>query len=419
MLKTSRISGFYKLSREERLNLVKDFASLSDEDISMLSNGIPMEIAERMIENVIGKFELPYGIAVNFLINGKEYMIPMVIEEPSVVAAASNAARFMRDGSGIIAKASQPIMIGEIQVVNQSFEKIQREVMKNKTKILGLANSQDELLVKLGGGAKDLEVRKVTEDMSVIYLKVDVRDAMGANIVNTMCEAVADFIEQITSGEVILRIVSNYAIERLVRAKCEIRKELLGEDVIRRILLAQKLAENDVFRAVTHNKGVMNGIIALAIATGNDTRAIEAAVHSYAARNGCYKPITRWYKTKEGNLAGEIEIPLAVGTVGGATVNPLARLSLKILGVKTSKELSEVMAALGLAQNFAALKALATEGIQRGHMSLHARNIAMMAGAKADEIDIVAKKLVAERNIKVTRAKEILRSLRGEKDEKL
>ncbi len=420
--RTSRVSGFYNLPVEERLKFVKDFAGLTDEEVNLISRcgRLSIDLADKMIENVIGTFELPFGIAVNFLINGRDYIIPMVIEEPSVVAAASNAARIMREGGGIFTNSTPPIMIGQIQLVNVlSSRKAAFQILSHKDEILKIANEKDPILVGLGGGAKDLEVRIVESQigpMVIIHLLVDVRDAMGANAVNTMAEAVAPYIEKITGGKVYLRIISNLADRRLVRAYCRIPKNVIGEDLVEGIVYAYHFAASDPYRAATHNKGIMNGIIAVALATGNDTRALEAGAHAYASRSGVYKPLSVWERDENGDLIGWLEMPMAVGIVGGATrSNPLAKISLKILGVKSASELAEVMGAVGLAQNFAALRALASEGIQRGHMKLHARNIAIMAGAIGDEIDKVASEMVRLQVIRVDKAKEILMKIRGER----
>ncbi len=412
MAKTSQVSGFYKLKREERLSKVAEFAGLTDQEAKTLEEGLGLEQAEKMVENVVATFRLPLGIAVNFLINGKEYMIPMATEETSVVAAASNAAKLCRPTGGFKAESTEPIMTGQIQLLTKDAKKAKKAVEGNKNKILELANTKDPRLISLGGGAKDLEARIIKTgkgDMVIIHLYVDVKDAMGANAVNTMCEAVSHLIEELTGGKTLLKIISNLADRRLARSEVTVSKnELGGLDVVDAIIDAYEFAAADPYRAVTHNKGAMNGITAATIATGNDSRAVEAGAHAYAAMKGRYTTITSWEKDKNGNLHGKIEIPLAVGIVGGATMNPSARVNLKILGVKTAKELSEVIASVGLAQNLAALRALSTEGIQRGHMSLHAKNIAMMAGAKGGDIDRVAEAMVMERNINVNRAKEIL-----------
>ncbi len=419
-MKTSRIPGFYNLSVEERARIVKDFAELSDEEISLLKDmRIDLELANRMIENVIGTMELPFGIATNFLINGKDYLIPMAIEEPSVVAAASHAAKLSRPGGGFVTNSTEPIMISQIQVVelkNPHFAKMQ--ILEQKEELIRIANEQDPVLVKVGGGCRDIMARVLDSNMGpmlVVHLLVDVRDAMGANAVNTMAEALAPYIEEITGGKVYLRILSNLAIYRLARARAVWKKDVIGEETVNGVLYAYEFARIDPFRAATHNKGIMNGIDAVLIATSNDWRAVEAGAHAYAAMNGRYTTLTYYEINENGDLVGSIELPLAVGVIGGATsTHPKAKIARKILGVKTAREFAEVLAAVGLAQNFAALRALATEGIQRGHMELHARNIAVMAGAKGDEIDIIAKKLVDEGRVRVDRAREILEEMRKE-----
>jgi len=420
-MKSSRIPRFYQLSPEERLKYVAEFADLTSEEVELLKKhgGLDLSIANRMIENVIGTFGLPLGIATNFLINGKDYLIPMVIEEPSVVAAASNAARMMREGGGILSMSTEPVMIGQVQVVGiKDIEGARFDVLKVKDEILKIANEKDPVLVSLGGGAKDLEVRVVNSPegpMLIVHLLVDVRDAMGANAVNTMAEAVAPYISQITGGKVYLRIISNLADRRLVRAKAVVPKDAVGgEEVAKGIVYAWAFAAADPYRAATHNKGIMNGVDAVVIATGNDWRAVEAGAHAYAARNGRYEPLSRWELNENGDLVGTLEMPLALGIVGGATkTNPLARICLKILRVKTASELAEVVGAVGLAQNLAALRALAAEGIQRGHMSLHAKNIAIMAGAVGDEVDRVAELMVKDGIVRLDKAIEILQKLRG------
>jgi len=419
MGKTSQLPGFYKLSPEERLRVVKEFAGLTDGEMEILrsTGSLELEQADRMVENVIGTTEIPLGIAVNFLINGRDYLIPMAIEEPSVVAAASNAARMARVKGGFRTSSTEPIMIGQIQLTGvRDPSKAKEAILSNKEKIIRIANEQDPMLVKLGGGAKDLEVRVLDTSsgpMAIVHLLVDTRDAMGANVVNTMAEAVAPFIERVTGGRVYLRIVSNLADLRLARAEAIFAKEALGgEEVVDGIIEAYEFAASDPYRCATHNKGIMNGIVAIALATGNDTRALEAGAHAFATTKGGYKPLTTWEKTSEGDLLGKIELPMAVGIIGGATaVHPVAKVCLKILGVKTARELGEVMASVGMAQNLAAIRALAAEGIQFGHMRLHARNIAIMAGASGKFIDEVAERLVRERRIRVDRAKEILQEL--------
>ena len=419
-MRTSEISGFYKLSREARLKTVKEFANLSDDELKILSStGSLGEIGEHMIENVVGTMPLPLGIAVNFLINGKDYLIPMAIEEPSVVAAASNAAKLARIKGGFFTTSTDPLMIGQIQITNvKSPYKAKFDIYQNKNEILKMANERDPMLVQVGGGAKDVEVRVLDTErgpMVIVHLIVDCRDAMGANAVNSMCEYIAPYLEEITGGKVYLRILSNLAVYRLARATALFDKDALGgENVVDGIIYAHLFALHDPFRCATHNKGIMNGIDAVIIATGNDWRAIEAGAHAYATINGGYKPLTTWEKNSEGHLVGTIEVPLAVGLIGGATAtHPVAKVTRKILGIKNARELAEIISAVGLAQNFAAIKALATEGIQRGHMELHARNIAISAGAKDDEIDRVVEVLVRDKKIRMDYAKEVLEKLRS------
>ncbi len=418
--KKSKFSGFYKLTPEERLKLVGEFAGLSEEELAAIAKtgSLGIEQANRMIENVIGTMELPLGIATNFVINGREYAVPMCLEEPSVVAAASNAAKMAKEKGGFRASSTEPIMIGQVQVLDvPDIKQAVKTIRKSKDEIIALANAQDPILVKLGGGAKSIEVRELATEqgeMLVVHLLVDCRDAMGANAVNTMCEAIAPRVEELTGGRVCLRIISNLAVHRLARAEAVFSAEALGgPEAVDAILAAYALAVNDSYRCATHNKGIMNGIVAVALATGNDTRALEAGAHGYAAFKGKYSPLTRYEKNKEGDLVGRIELPIAVGLIGGATaVHPVAKACIKILGVKTAREFAEVLASVGLAQNLAALRALATEGIQRGHMALHARNIAVMAGAEGPLIDQVVERLVREKKVRLDRAKEILRELK-------
>lgn len=419
---SSDIPGFYKLSSVERRKLVQKLTGLSDDEMQSISNtgGLPLDVAERMIENVIGGITLPLGIAMNFQINGKDYLVPMALEEPSVVAAASNAAKMTRTKGGFRVTNTGPIMLGQIQTVGvRDTSKAKTELLSHKDEILAKANEQDPLLVSLGGGAKDLNVRVVSSikgPMVIAELNVNVGDAMGANAVNTMAEAVAPLVEKLTGGRVYLRIISNLADRRLVRASAVFDKEALGGDqVVDGILYAYAFAEADRYRCATHNKGIMNGVVAVAIACGQDIRALEAGAHSYAARSGAYKPLTKWEKNAEGDIVGTLEMPMAVGLVGGASkVHPTARAALKILGVKTATELAEIIGAVGLAQNFAALRALASEGIQRGHMKLHARSLAMNAGAREELVDIVAQKMIEERKIRFDRAKELVEELSKE-----
>lgn len=415
-MKTSEYSGFYKLSVEDRLNEVVEFGNLDENAISALKDAetLDLDLADHMVENVIGRFTLPLGVALNYNINGKDYIIPMVTEEPSVIAAASNAARIARGGGGFKSYYIKSNMIAQIQITDiEDPYYVQSIIYEHKNEIIDKCNACDPILVKLGGGVEDLEV-KVLEVKSkyfvVVHLIVNTLDAMGANAVNTMAESIAPFIEEITGGNVYLRILSNLATERLVRARVKINKEDLGgEDVVDKIVVAYQFAVADPYRAATHNKGIMNGISAVVLATGNDTRAIESGAGAYAARSGQYSPLTTWEKDKDGNLVGTIEMPMAVGLVGGATKShPTAQAAVKILGVKTADELGEVIAALGLGQNLAALRALATEGIQKGHMSLHARNVAIQAGANKDQVDRIAKQMIKDKKINVDYAKELL-----------
>jgi len=416
--KSSIVSGFYKLPVKKRIEFVKKFSNLNEEETKLFSSCLDMGIADRMIENVLGTFEIPLGIAVNFQVNGKDYLVPMATEESSVVAAASNAAKIARVKGGFKTECTDPLMIGQIQILHmKDVAEAAQKIMSKKKEILHLANEQDKVLVKFGGGAKDIEVRILDSPlgkMIVTHLVVDVRDAMGANAVNTMCEALAPMLEEITGGKVRLKILSNLADKRIVKAKAVFDKEKIGgERVVDAFLESYTLAVIDPYRAATHNKGIMNGIDSLIIATGNDFRAIEAGAHAYASRSGQYTSLSHYYKDKNGDLVGELELPMAVGIVGGAgNIHPKARLCKKILGIKTAQELAEVVVSLGLAQNFAAVFALSTVGIQKGHMSLHAKNIAVMAGAKGDEIDKIAIQIIKEGKIKLDRAEEILKEIR-------
>ena len=416
MSKSSVLSGFYKLNIKERLALVKEFADLTDEEVALLQStgALPLELADRMIENVVGAFPVPLGIAVNFLINGKDYLIPMAIEEPSVVAAASNAAKMARDGGGFHTSSTGPIMIGQIQAVDIKDPYAARmRILDAKGEILEKANEQDPLLISVGGGAKDLDAKVISTiagPMVITELHVDCRDAMGPNAVNTMLEAVAPLIEKISTGHVYLRIISNLATKRLARASCVVPKEAVGgEEIVDGIVQAYAFADADPYRAATHNKGILNGIISVVIATCNDHRAVEAGAHAYAAKNGHYGSLSVWEKNENGDLVGSIELPMAIGIIGGAIrTHPIAKIALKILGVKSATELGEVLAAVGLAQNLGALRALAHEGIQRGHMRLHARNIAISAGATGNLVDKIVEKMVAESKIRMDRAKELI-----------
>lgn len=416
----SPLSGFYKLAPSERREKIAQAAGLTPEEKAVLekAGNLDIETANRMIENVIGTHSLPIGIATNFLINSKEVIIPMVIEEPSVVAAASNAAKLARPGGGFRTSSDEPIMAGLIQVVGcKHARKAMEKALERSTEILDLARQQDPVLVKFGGGPLGLEgkvIKTPAGNMVIFYLYVNVGDAMGANAVNTMAEAVSPLIEEITGGKARLRIISNLADRRLARAEAVWKKEAIGEEAVKGIMEAYYFAEADPYRCATHNKGVMNGIDALVVATGNDFRAIEAGAHSYAARNRRYESLTKYSVNENGDLVGKIELPMAIGLVGGATkTHPTAKIAVKILGVKKARELAEIAAALGLAQNFAALRALATEGIQRGHMKLHASNMAVLAGAAGDEIEKVAMRMIEEKAIRADRAKEILDEMRS------
>ena len=391
--------------------------AVGSEEISQVERGLVLDQAEKMVENVIGMFQVPLGIATNFVIDGQEVLIPMATEEPSVIAAASNGARMARGGGGFFTSSTGPVMRAQIQAtgIDDPFA-ARQAILLHKDELMTMANELDPMLVKYGGGVKDIEVYVIDSrlgPMVVTHLIVDCRDAMGANAVNTMAEALAPRIEQITGGRVYLRIISNLADLRLARAKAVFRAEDIGgPEVVDGIILAAELAVVDSYRAATHNKGIMNGVTAVDLATGNDTRAVEAGAHSFASRTGRYMSLTRYERNRDGDLVGTIELPVAVGLVGGATrVHPVAKTAVKILGVKSADDLSRIIAAVGLCQNFAALRALASEGIQRGHMSLHARNVAVQAGAKCDFIELVAARMAAERRINVDRAAELIREL--------
>jgi hydroxymethylglutaryl-CoA reductase len=412
----SSIPRFFEKDRKERLDIVKKFSGLSNEEIEILekpTGGITFDEADKMVENAIGTFALPLGIATNFQVNGRDYLVPMVIEEPSVVAAASKGAKMTRAHGGFKAQASDAYSIGQIQVVNVDVKSAITKIQQSSKEILELANSKSRTLPKLGKGAKEVTCREITTEsgpMLIVELLIDVGDAMGANVTNTMCEAVAPLVEKLTGSKVLLRILSNYSTKRMVSATATFnKKDLGGEETVKNIILAYQFAANDEYRAVTHNKGVMNGTISVANATGQDSRAIEAAVNAYAARGGRYGSLTEWKKDNDGNLVGKIELPLSVGIVGGITnVHPIAKLCLKILGVKSASELACVMASVGLAQNLSALRALASEGIQKGHMKLHARNLAAAVGAGGDQVEKIVQKMVQENNISLNRAKELL-----------
>jgi len=421
----SRISGFYNMPLEERRAKLSDASGLTPESLSAwTTGGLSAEAADHMIENVIGLHSMPLGIALNFQVNGKDVLVPMTLEEPSVVAGASFMAKLARAGGGFKATTSEPHMIGQMQVLDlENVHLAQLSLLEHKADLLEEADSVDPVLKKFGGGARNLEVRVITESpigpFLVVHLIYDVRDAMGANAVNTACERLAPRIESITGGRVHLRILSNLADHRLARARCTIPMgelgfdDFSGEKVRDGIIEAWAFAASDPYRAATHNKGIMNGVDSVVIATGNDWRAIEAGAHAYAARSGKYTSLSTWGKDKDGNLVGTLEMPMAVGIVGGATkVHPAAQAAVKLMGVKTASELAEIIVSVGLAQNMAALRALATEGIQRGHMSLHARQVAIAAGANGDLIEKVASQMVAEKVVRIDRAEEILKGMK-------
>lgn len=414
---TSRISGFYRLAPSDRLAAVAEQASIGKEEMDQVERGLSLDQADKMVENVVGMFQVPLGVATNFVIDGREVLIPMATEEPSVIAAASNGARMAREGGGFVTTSTGPVMRAQIQATGIVDPYSARQaILHHKDELMKMANDKDPMLVRFGGGVKDIEVQVIDSrlgPMVVTHLIVDCRDAMGANAVNTMAEALAPRIEQITGGRVYLRIISNLADLRLARARAVFKaEEIGGHEVVDGILLAAELAQVDPYRAATHNKGIMNGVTAVVLATGNDTRAVEAGAHSYAAMQGQYRSLTRYEKNRDGDLVGSIEMPVAIGLVGGATrVHPVAKTAVKILGVKSADDLSRIIAAVGLCQNFAALRALASEGIQRGHMSLHAKNVAVQAGAKCDMIEIIAARMAAERRISVDRAVELMAEL--------
>ncbi|WP_185983675.1 hydroxymethylglutaryl-CoA reductase, degradative [Aureimonas mangrovi] len=423
----SRITGMRDMTPEERLAAVAKAASLGPEDARTLSDptSLSIERANGMIENVVGGFQLPLGIATNFTVNGRDYVVPMAVEEPSVVAAASYMARIARGNGGFATSSTAPVMRAQIQILGLGDPHGARlALLKAREEIIETANSRDAVLVGLGGGCRDIEIHVFPQTrrgaMIVLHLLVDVRDAMGANTVNTMAEAVAPVAERLTGGQVRLRILSNLADLRIARASVRIpeaalaTKDFSGRRMIDGILDAYEMAAIDPYRAATHNKGIMNGIDPVVVATGNDWRAIEAGAHAYAARSGRYTSLSTWEEDGEGNLVGTLEMPMALGLVGGATkTHPAAQAALKVLGVGSAQELAEVTVAVGLAQNMAALRALATEGIQRGHMALHARNIAILAGASGPEVDKVARELAAAHDVRTDRAREILAQIRG------
>lgn len=416
--KTSEISGYYKLSVKERLEKLKEFADLSQEEIDTLSSygSLTPDLADKLIENVVSTLELPVGVAPNFRINGKDYMIPMAIEEASVVAACSNAARIARQTGGFLSESSEPVMIGQIQITRYANrDELKKAINSHKEEILKLANTRSKTLNSMGAGARDLEIRDLDDPHRsvVVHLLIDVRDAMGANVVNSMCETVAPYLEELTGCVTNLRILSNLTPHRVSRSRAVFRKDLIGgEAVVDNIVSAYEMANVDPYRAATHNKGIMNGIDAVLMATLNDWRSAEANAHTYHTITGNYS-LTKYSKTPEGDLLGEIEVPIAVGTVGGST-NTVRKASIfrKILNVSSSREFANILAAVGLAQNFAAVRALSSEGIQKGHMSLHSRSLAASVGATGKEIDFVAEEMVKTGSISMTRARELLDELR-------
>ncbi len=427
MVADSRLPQFRSLTPAQRRDFLIDACGLGAEERAMLGapGALPLPLADGMIENVFGTFELPMGVAGNFRINGRDVLIPMAVEEPSIVAAASYMAKLAREDGGFQTSSTLPLMRAQVQVVGITDPYGARiAVLQARDRIIERANGRDKVLIQLGGGCKDIEVHVFPDSprgaMIVMHLIVDVRDAMGANTVNTMAESVAPLLEEITGGSVRLRILSNLADLRLARARVRLTaqtlatKERSGEEIIEGILDAYTFAAIDPYRAATHNKGIMNGIDPVIVATGNDWRAVEAGAHAYASRGGLYTSLTRWEKDTSGALVGTIELPMPVGLVGGATkTHPLARLALRMMDVKSAQELGEIAAAVGLAQNLGALRALATEGIQRGHMALHARNIALVAGATGDEVEAVARRLAAEHDVRTDRALEVLNELRA------
>ena len=415
----SSISKFFEKSRKDRLEIIGNFANLSEDELNTLENmngGISFDKADKMIENAIGTFSLPLGIATNFKINNKDYVVPMVIEEPSVIAAASKGAKIARIKGGFEVTADESYSIGQIQILNIDTNIAIKKINEQTDEILKLANSKSNTLSKMNKGAKEIMCKEIdtpSGSMLIVELLIDVGDAMGANVTNTMCEAVSPLIEEITGGKALLRILSNYSTRRMVKAKAIFEKESVGgENVVDNIILAYEFADNDVYRAVTHNKGIMNGIISVANAVGQDSRAIEAAANAYAAISGKYRSLSKWSKDDDGNLVGILEIPLSVGIVGGiANVHPVAKICAKILNVESAQELACVMTATGLAQNYSAIRALSTEGIQKGHMRLHARNLAAAAGATPEQIDLIVEKMVQANSISLDKAKELLHQI--------
>jgi hydroxymethylglutaryl-CoA reductase len=418
---SSRISGFYKKPVEERIDIIASRTGLTADEIEVLKSrgGLSLEAADRMTENVIGTIAYPFSVAVNFRVNGRDFLVPMAGEEPSVVAAASNMARLMRDDRGIEARSTEPVMIGQIQILEiPDMDAAVKLIEENKQNLLTLANELDPVLVKFGGGAKDIELRPIKTaigPMLIVHLLVDCRDAMGANAVNTMAEALAPTLAELSGGRSLLRIISNLADRRLVTVKGVVKKDAIGgAEAVDNIVAAWAFADADPYRAATHNKGIMNGIAAVALAFAQDHRALEAGAHAYAAKDGLYRSMSKWSKNSDGDLVGTMTLPMATGLVGGATrSHPMAQVARKILGVETAVELGEVMCAVGLAQNLGALRALTQEGIQQGHMRLHARNLVVMAGASGDLIDKAVQELVDSGEIRFPKAQEIVTRLKA------
>jgi hydroxymethylglutaryl-CoA reductase len=427
---SSRFPQFYKKSMDDRLAVLADYANLTEEELSALSSqgALTLEQADKMVENAIGIYSLPLGLGLNFLINDRDYVIPMAVEEPSIIAAVSSIAKLVRAAGGFRTEASERRMIGQIQVVNiPDFDKATTEITNHQFELIKLANDAHPSLQRRGGGALEIEVRLLNQEpeahfppMLVIHLIVNTQEAMGANMVNTMVEAIAPTVSKLTGGDVHLRILSNFVDECVATAKCVIPPSLLatdtysGEEVRDRLISAYQFAASDIYRAVTHNKGVMNGVDAAVIASGNDWRAVEAAAHAYAAREGHYGSMTLWTVDDDGNLCGELTLPMPVGTVGGSIrIHPIAKLTQKITGIQSARELSQLIVAVGLAQNFGAIKALATDGIQKGHMALQARSHAMAAGATGSLVDVIAGQLVASGEINSSKAEALLREYIG------
>lgn len=421
--KSSRLPGFYKRPLPERIDIIGDWADLTAAEKSvLLDGGLVAEQANAMIENVVGTFSLPLAVAANFQINGRDYLIPMAVEEPSVLAAVSHAAKLIRAGGGFITESTDPVMIGQIQVLDvPQMATAVANIHACEAELMALANGSSESIVRRGGGARGIETRVIADSpvgaMLIVHLLYDTRDAMGANAINTAVEAIAPLVAELTNGRTNLRILSNLTDRRLSTARCTIPAsalarpdlELTGTDVAQLIAEANAFAVVDPYRATTHNKGIMNGIDPVCIATGNDWRAVEAGAHAYAARDGQYRAMTDWHVDDNGDLFGEMTLPMAVGIVGGATkVHPTAKIAMKILDVSSAAELAEIMVAVGLAQNLAAIKALATTGIQHGHMRMHARQVALAAGASGEAVQHIANLIVKEQNIRVSRAKELL-----------